>query len=305
MSLINDALKRAEQEKRSRSAPPAESAPATAACERPEGRSRLPVWAVLLGTAAPAVILAAWIVWGLAGRPVVPQPAAGAQDQPSRAAGTAGPDETAALPEARAALMADTTAGVSAMALAEAPDGPEMDVAAAWAAVPDQPYQSLIPSPAPTVAGVQPGPVGFIDADAPSSRPSGDVIAGPAAPPASGESEGPSTRPFFGEAAAAGQPTTGPAADPAPTAAAQAPAASQPAATRPASESAPEVAARGKVSEADFMLMGVMRGPVGATAIVSGNFFSVGQRIVGAKVTRIGTYTVELEIEGRRVSLGM
>jgi hypothetical protein len=73
----------------------------------------------------------------------------------------------------------------------------------------------------------------------------------------------------------------------------------------PASESAPEVAARGKVSEADFKLTGVLRGPDGATAIINGNFYSVGQTIDGAKVTRIGRYTVDLEIEGRRISLGM
>jgi hypothetical protein len=128
----------------------------------------------------------------------------------------------------------------------------------------------------------------------------------------------PTTRPAAAPAAApTPAPTTRPAAaGPKPARAAKAPA-PKPAArptTRPAATAKkPPESARPRrpvrpaplVDVSAFRLSAIMVGPEGPTAIINGRFVSVGDRIGQATVTRITRSSVDLEIAGERITVGM
>jgi len=48
-----------------------------------------------------------------------------------------------------------------------------------------------------------------------------------------------------------------------------------------------------------------MNGPNGGLAIINGRPVREGETVAGAKVVRIGNRTVEVEINGRRATVGM
>jgi len=54
-----------------------------------------------------------------------------------------------------------------------------------------------------------------------------------------------------------------------------------------------------------YKLNGILRGDAGATAIINGFFARQGQTVLGAKVVRIDSRTVQLEVGGERVTLRM
>jgi len=54
-----------------------------------------------------------------------------------------------------------------------------------------------------------------------------------------------------------------------------------------------------------FRLTAIMEGPEGKVAIVNGLPMRIGETILGAKITEIGRYHVELESEGRHITIGM
>jgi hypothetical protein len=136
----------------------------------------------------------------------------------------------------------------------------------------------------------------------------GDIVRKrPAATPA------PTTRPVAAPATAPA-PTTRPAATakPKPARAAKAskpkpttrPAA---AAKKPAEPSRPPRPVRPAplVDVSAFRLSAIMVGPEGPTAIINGRFVSVGDRIGQATVIKITRSSVDLEIAGERITVGM
>jgi hypothetical protein len=68
---------------------------------------------------------------------------------------------------------------------------------------------------------------------------------------------------------------------------------------------APPPAAVPPVDTSHLKISSIMKGPKGALAIINGRPVSEGESIAGAKVLRIGTRTVEVEIDGRQATVGM
>jgi type II secretory pathway pseudopilin PulG len=65
-----------------------------------------------------------------------------------------------------------------------------------------------------------------------------------------------------------------------------------------------------KLSSPQLMLLGlrltaVMEGPEGKVAVLNGQPMKVGQTVMGATITQIGRYHVELEGDGRHLTIGM
>ena len=54
-----------------------------------------------------------------------------------------------------------------------------------------------------------------------------------------------------------------------------------------------------------FKVSGIMSGPKGSTAIINGCLLQIGERVGQARVVKITNSAVELEIYGRRVTVGM
>ena len=77
----------------------------------------------------------------------------------------------------------------------------------------------------------------------------------------------------------------------------------------PAAPSEPAVTYE-KLSSPQVMLLGlrltaIMEGPDGKVAVINGEPMRVGQAVMGAKITEIGRYHVELEGESRHITIGM
>ena len=60
-----------------------------------------------------------------------------------------------------------------------------------------------------------------------------------------------------------------------------------------------------KVNPGRFRLSAIMRGPGGGAALINGFMLRVGQEIDGAKIVRIDQYSVELELDGQRFTIQM
>jgi hypothetical protein len=59
------------------------------------------------------------------------------------------------------------------------------------------------------------------------------------------------------------------------------------------------------ISKDDYSLTAVMRGPAGATAIINGQFVTVGDTLAGAEVVKVGRHSVELQVEGHTFTIQM
>lgn len=73
---------------------------------------------------------------------------------------------------------------------------------------------------------------------------------------------------------------------------------------------APSAAICRDLSSPQIMLLGlrltaIMEGPDGKVAVINGEPMRVGQKIMGAAITDIGRYHVELEGDGRHITVGM
>jgi hypothetical protein len=68
---------------------------------------------------------------------------------------------------------------------------------------------------------------------------------------------------------------------------------------------APQAPKAPAITKDDFKLTAIMRGPDGATAIVNGQFVGVGDTVDKAKVTKIGTHSVDLQADDVKLSIQM
>ena len=59
------------------------------------------------------------------------------------------------------------------------------------------------------------------------------------------------------------------------------------------------------IDMSQFKVSGIMSGPKGSTAIINGCLLQIGERVGQARVVKITNSAVELEIYGRRVTVGM
>lgn len=60
-----------------------------------------------------------------------------------------------------------------------------------------------------------------------------------------------------------------------------------------------------KVDPSSYKLSGILTGADGGTAIVNGRFLKVGQTVNGAKVVKITSHAVHLEVSGQVITIGM
>jgi len=235
MSLINEALKRAESEKNSNS-PEAVGSELLTPVEQYSRRRGSPLVGLALIAAVIGAGIGAWLLFGTRDRPALPAQADAAQprqaESPRRASAAGDADQQVDL------AIAKTLEAVR--------------------------YYQPPPSPAP-------------------ARNAGRQRTGPRAV----------DLPDFGDRA--GPPAT-PPADPKPL--------------RPAAATASPPAPKprrnpGALDQSKFKLSAIMQGSNGARAIINGVFVTVGMTLDGAKVVKIGDYTVEMEIEGRKFTIQM
>ena len=268
MSLINEALKRAEVDKVRNASPyfdnltvltPGEDdvpPPPRPVTDPPPRRRVSPMG--LLGGALVLVGLAGtglvWYRWPVDG----PPKRAAAAQPPEAPAGTSRPETFSATP-------------------APVPERPgpatrDAQVRQAFAKTMAklQALDATVDLPA------EPG-----QAPAPTSRP---VAAMPA--PARGPTTKPAPAPTSAPAQAA-KPTSAPSEPPKPTPA-----------PRPKPTPRPVDASR-------FRLNAIVRGPDGNAALINGNLLHEGQTVLGATIVKIGRYHVELDLSGRRFTIRM
>jgi len=294
MSLINEALKRADAEKgprRPQPLPPpvSPSSPAAAPPPAPAGRWRSIQTAVLGGALLVVLVAGAWVwkmfndspVQVIASPPVAAAesraPATAAQATPAPAPTASGPSSGTAISDRPGGPPAFRTAGA-------APARPMTSDPLMAAANPTNPMKDVFRTQ-PTL---------FMDAHK-SQEAGGDAsLDRPDGRPAATEPAGPIrlSSAFAAPVAGAPQPAPTKPATPAsapPVAAAPAPPAPQ--APAPAAE-----APRLKVTSIFYS----SRSP---TAIINGQVIGVGEVIDGAKIAAITPRTVEVLIDGRRVTL--
>ena len=290
MSLINEALKRADEEKRQHLAgqtPPGPSNSTHSAPRRRWGR-RL---AILGGVVLIVMALAAYGVWWTAGRMI--RQAAAAVDK---------------LAEQNAALAVGAAAFAPTAPVTPPPPEPGPDAQA-----------PASPAPADALAGAEGKPTdGPGTASTPSPQGSGKEWRpdGLAAAPASA-----SPPPKTDTPTAPDPETTAKTPEPEPTesapakppdAAAPTEAEPKPQPPSPAEAPAPEPkpapekkAPPAPPDTSGFKISSIMVGPRGGTAIINGQSIQVGETIGGAKVLEITRREVLVEIAGQRVALRM
>jgi len=270
MSLINDALKRAEEEKRLRTdaPPPAPAAPSEvpASPEQPSPTPEQPpqaaagtgvsAAALLEAALVPLTVLTGWLLLNRSGIKPAPEeasanvapPAGVAVDVPFRADG---------------ALEVSPDSGV-VPAVSGQPPPRTAEVLPPEAAPPASRVQPVLPEP--SLADIAGAGVGQQPIPSPHAmrNPPGPDNAAPSATVAA--------------------PTMEPR-----------PAATTPAATQPSSSA----------YEARFRLSGILHGPDGATAIINGFFVHAGETLDDATVVQINSHSVTLDVAGRRVTIRM
>jgi len=310
MSLINDALRRADLEKQVKDAggeaasppplPPEETAP-------PAPRRRTP-WNVLLG--ATVVILVGAMAYGLWwGAGAVRETTGTAVEKANAALRQAALQSrtsvrrtrTAAGPAAPAAA-ADTSP--SAGAPAPEPAGEKAEPTAV--AADGQPAPSGTDDPASAGSGAT-ASAGSADVDVPASaeflndgpldlRLTPDTADLPAGADGTRVADLFSRMLSMVQAAAQTPPAAGqgePAGTPPPAKPQAAPLAKRAHAPLP------------PVDTSGLKISSIMSGPSGGLAIINGRPVREGDSVAGAKVVRIRARTVEVEIDGRRATLGM
>jgi len=337
MSLINDALRRADMEKRQRDSGAEPSSPPPLPPEEtdaPPPRRRSP-WTVLLGVALVILVgvVACGLWWGIgevreqAGAAVETASAAFNQAL-ARGSGRAAPSQMASAPPAEektASAKAEKTdlaaeAGTETASASASPeetdpaaektdsqagaDGPETASARDATADKAETDQALAsgakaaePTPAEKIdparsADAEQGGAPALEASFPATLFGGMPLAvGMPAPAAPGETP-----------SAAGEPP----ADPAAPAESESPASGKPMAdTEPPAAKKEPPAPLPPVDASHLKVSSIMRGPTGGLAIINGRPVREGESVAGAKVLRIHSRTVEVEIDGRRATVGM
>jgi len=253
MSLINEALKRAELDKTS-NAPQAGDGGLLTPVERYNRRRMSPLVGLALVAAVIGAGLGAWMLFASQDRPALPDKAAAkAPDAPQ-------PPQRAKTPLQQSDKHADERPG------GEADAGIDLAIAKTLRAV--QYYQPP-PAAAPKTAG---------------KNVAGDTGVRPTAPKDPKRPAAVAQPPKASTAVAAGRADGAPAASP------------------PAGRPRRNLSA---LRQGKFKLSAIMQGPYGATAIINGVFLKEGMTLDGAKVLKIGEYTVELELEGRKFVIQM
>ncbi|HOF18174.1 MAG TPA: hypothetical protein PK082_04635 [Phycisphaerae bacterium] len=274
MSLINEALKRAEEDAQNRSGGGIEAKPAPMEPVRQAKGRKFKL------TPSRMVMLAALVAACGAGWYFTRGPSPASRPAAAKADGAAHKNTktTAAKPKANqndASAKAQTDAALKETAPRKiapvAPVNPELERA----------YARLIE----TATYYTPPPRQIT---MPASAPAGDETA---------KSESPATAPASGEAPASAKAQSAIAA------------ATKPPAKAPAGKTPPVAAAKATPSKgvdySRYQLSGVMHGPNGTTAIINGYFLTVGQEIDGAKILRIEQQSVLLELDGQRFTIRM
>ena len=343
MSLVNDALRRADEEERQRLA--GVTPPGPPATERSPPRRRwlrrlLISACIFLGVAGAA----AYGIWWVAGR-VIEEATAAVNDLTEQGATAVAASATAALPAA-VTVQPQSVQPQSVQPQSVQPDrraateGPP-----ASGATPSKPVEPLPPSgsdsridpevvkqiasslmsqmglaagpgAAPKDGGeAEPSPVGDGSTAPEPSGPRTVLKAAEPAPAASGAAPatgaspaGPDNRPK----APASMPQTPKKKDPL-SAKAEAKAKTASGKKEPPASSAPKPQTAEKkpapaalpVDTSHLKVSSIMFGPRGGTAIINGRPVGVGETIGGAKVIKISRRLVEVEIDGRCATLGM
>ena len=267
MSLINEALKRAEADKVRNSSPYFDNLtvltpvgdgpppPPLPPIRQPRKRG-VPVMGALGGVLIAVGLLGAGYVWYRSPDRGGPRPAGAANPSVSPAGHSAG------------SAAAQQPAPPREVASASRPGGAGEDGGPALARTPQETQYRDLPDEHAAVGG-----------PTATSAPAAQPKAGPTTEPASAPAPAPAGR-------KPGRPKS-----------AQPPAAAKPAVVR---ASVPSAAQQRK-----FRLSAIMRGPEGNCALINGNLFQEGQTVLGAKILSIGRYHVELESAGQRFTIRM
>jgi len=365
MSLINDALRRADVDRRRRDAgadppapPPLPPEEAQEPQTPPSSRGRSPWTMVLAGVFLILVGLTAYGVWWGIGRPretaglAVRSATAALQKTAKHPSAVAAASKAAPAPSS-AATSVQTRTGSAKEPAAEAPDQ-----TATAGATPEPAETAVTPASQPTEAAVpaaQPSPGGEAARDLADGWTPDLLLRDPPdaadASVGTGATEGPGPALFnrmlailqaAARDAAQGQQPTGPAGQPqaaadqrpAPTVEAPrgadgsadatekrpdaardkdrvkapagglfdtGPAAPEPTPKKPGRAPAPLP----PVDTSAFKISSILKGPGGGVAIINGRPVHEGETVAGAKVVRISGRAVELEIDGRRATVGM
>ncbi len=309
MSLVNDALRRADEEKRQRLAgvtPPGPPATEYRARRRRWLRRLLISACIFLGVAGAA----AYGIWWVAGR-VIEEATAAVNDLTEQGATAVAAGATAALPAAVTVQPQSVQPDQRAATEGPPPSG----------ATPSSPVEPLPPSGSDSridpevvkqIASSLMSQMGLAAGPGATPKDGGEAETSPTASgaaPATGASPaGPDNRPK----APASKPQTPKKKDPLPAKAKaktaspkkDPPASSAPKAKPPTAEKKPAAAAP-PVDTSHLKVSSIMFGPRGGTAIINGRPVGVGETVGGAKVIKISRRTVEVEIDGRRATLRM
>jgi len=273
MSLINEALKRAEKDKLRSSPffnnftvlPPGEDdspPPPGAAAEPPRDRPSRSALSVLSAVTLVAAAAGAGYLWLRTDGQAGPQPAA-ASSEPGDLASAAPAGTSPAAPTPAAA-------------------------------------PTTRPAPiAPEASAVKPGPSDRTETQRPDGRSPSSAGPAPTSRPTAAPAEGPT-------AVAAGATDGSPPPPPIqPTEIAEA----RVAETRPAPAPKPSLVSprlpAGPFNVRLLKLSVIMRGPEGNVALINGLPMEEGQTVQGARIVRIGQHHVELEHQGKTFLLGM
>ena len=308
MSLVNDALRRADEEERQRLAgvtPPGPPATERRPAPRRWLRRLLISGCIFLGVAGAA----AYGIWWVAGR-VIQEATAAVNDLTEQGAAAVAVSATAALP---AAVTVQPKSGQPDRRTATEQPPPS-------GATPSSPVEPLPPSGSDS--RIDPEVVKQIASSLMSQM---GLAAGSGATPKDGGEAGPSSvgdgstapepagpRTVLKVVEPASKPQTNkkkhplPAKAEAKTASARKdpPASSAPKAKPQTAEKKPPPAAT-PVDTSHLKVSSIMFGPRGGTAIINGRPVGVGETIGGAKVIKISRRIVEVEIDGRRATLRM
>jgi len=285
MSLLNDALKRAETDKVENSSGPGELPEITPVMDDDPHNPRFR-WVTLLGV---VMLVGAGVGWYFtrqggggvptkaAAKPALPKAVQGLPTPPPGVAG--GKAKVRIQPAPKTAASAETQ-----LALTQTLDGLKYHQAAKAPRV-QVPPEDKKEKPEQTA-----GP-------AAKAAPNAQETSVPAAKAAEGPQEAPTpaTQPAIASQPA---PPQQPAAAP-PRVASSTPKPTQGSAPKPPNPPA----AKPGPNPAKFQLTGIMEGPQGATAIINGFFVTVGQTVDNAKVVEIGSHVVVLEADGVRTRL--
>lgn len=317
MSLVNDALRRADEEERQRLAgvtPPGPPTTERSPAPRRWLRRLLILGCIFLGVAGAA----AYGIWWVAGR-VIQEATAAVNDLTEQGATAIAAGATAALP---AAVTAQPQSGQPDQRAAT--EGPPPSGAA-----PSSPVEPLPPAVSdsridPEVAkqiastlisemglAAEPGATPKDGGEAePSPVGDGSTAPEPSGPRTVLKAAEPDNRPK----APASKPQTNKKKHPLPAKAdakaktasgkKEPPASSAPKAKPQTAEKKPAAAAT-PVDTSHLKVSSIMFGPRGGTAIINGRPVGVGETVGGAKVIKISRRTVEVEIDGRRATLRM